>query len=540
MKTAHRGHTSRRTAEDEVDIDEEPVDTGLIRCICSSSEDDGFTIQCEKCLVWQHAFCVKISQHNIPEHYLCDQCEAKLQTPTTRRRFGFYSLNDSEEGVQDGSERRKSRSRSEASVIKRKEDKHKNRSSTGDNEKHHFRDIFNRILDSADDDDYKPAHSVRQPPSQRKNPVGRPPSKKPKLSKKISVNKRSLFELNAQEELLLQERRLRLRKSKYNHDDYEPVEMNIVRSQYAREIFRDTFEKWNRFKDKNGISQNSADGVVAQPSKDIVVMDGTSVSPKASVRPVPRSTFFSQDSHGSSSKGLFADVSVPANRFLTEIYGDITLKSEYKFDPDNNFAMLGTTCPHVFFYPTLDLCVDARYRGNEARFIRRSCHPNAELRSIIPLQAKGDQTIRLGVFAKDDIVKGQEITIGWNWQRGHISWKRNLEWHRHQANYNEGEVIDEEEERSKRLAVANMLAFFDAEYGDCACKDTELCFIKHLKLDSAAGTYEDLVGGLADKSTKAVTNGIGHVDDTGHLRKQKNSDGRSHCSRLESSSPGIS
>ena len=31
------------------------ADEGVIRCICGTTEDDGFTIQCEKCFVWQHA-----------------------------------------------------------------------------------------------------------------------------------------------------------------------------------------------------------------------------------------------------------------------------------------------------------------------------------------------------------------------------------------------------------------------------------------------------------------------------------------------------
>ncbi|OLY78818.1 SET domain-containing protein 4 [Smittium mucronatum] len=58
---------------DDVDppIDE---DQGIIRCICGFTEDDGFTIQCENCLVWQHAICVNITQSNVPDEYLCEQC----------------------------------------------------------------------------------------------------------------------------------------------------------------------------------------------------------------------------------------------------------------------------------------------------------------------------------------------------------------------------------------------------------------------------------------------------------------------------------
>ena len=41
--------------EDQLDLENEVVDEGVIRCICEMTDDDGFTIQCEKCLVWQHA-----------------------------------------------------------------------------------------------------------------------------------------------------------------------------------------------------------------------------------------------------------------------------------------------------------------------------------------------------------------------------------------------------------------------------------------------------------------------------------------------------
>ena len=53
----------------------------------------------------------------------------------------------------------------------------------------------------------------------------------------------------------------------------------------------------------------------------------------------------------------------------------------------NLLAMDYTVCvhsvqPYVLFYTKLnglDLCVDSRLYGNEARFVRRSCTPNAEV-----------------------------------------------------------------------------------------------------------------------------------------------------------------
>lgn len=51
------------------------IDAGIIRCICGFSEDDGFTIQCENCHVWQHAVCVNITDNaQVPDVYLCDKC----------------------------------------------------------------------------------------------------------------------------------------------------------------------------------------------------------------------------------------------------------------------------------------------------------------------------------------------------------------------------------------------------------------------------------------------------------------------------------
>ena len=50
------------------------MDLGRIRCICSNEEDDGFTIQCDQCYVWQHAGCVGITKSNVPDRYFCELC----------------------------------------------------------------------------------------------------------------------------------------------------------------------------------------------------------------------------------------------------------------------------------------------------------------------------------------------------------------------------------------------------------------------------------------------------------------------------------
>ena len=61
----------------EDDEEEEEEDEGEIRCICGFPDDDGFTIQCEKCLVWQHGACVNITAENVPDKYLCELCDPR-------------------------------------------------------------------------------------------------------------------------------------------------------------------------------------------------------------------------------------------------------------------------------------------------------------------------------------------------------------------------------------------------------------------------------------------------------------------------------
>uniref|UniRef100_A0A3Q2VLT1 Lysine (K)-specific methyltransferase 2E n=1 Tax=Haplochromis burtoni TaxID=8153 RepID=A0A3Q2VLT1_HAPBU len=65
--------------------------------------------------------------------------------------------------------------------------------------------------------------------------------------------------------------------------------------------------------------------------------------------------------------------------------------------------------PFVLFYSKFDgleMCVDARSFGNEARFIRRSCTPNSEVRHVIE-----DGMLHLYIYSLRPISKGTEITI---------------------------------------------------------------------------------------------------------------------------------
>lgn len=84
----------------------EPPEEDGIRCVCGSEEDDGFTIQCDNCLVWQHALCVGIARNNVPDVYLCDECrpdvvdvEAGVKRKRTRESSLATPVNEISENI---------------------------------------------------------------------------------------------------------------------------------------------------------------------------------------------------------------------------------------------------------------------------------------------------------------------------------------------------------------------------------------------------------------------------------------------------------
>ncbi|KAI9031647.1 hypothetical protein CLU79DRAFT_830911 [Phycomyces nitens] len=456
----------------KLEMEEDPIDTGVIRCICSSSDDDGFTIQCEQCLVWQHAFCVRIDQSNIPDHYLCDKCERKSKddrrSEFTRQRKDIPREDLMTDGLSLAEKKRAFTLVEpipiETPATKRKEEKQKGRMP------------FTRIKRPTHDNARRPSLTPRT-------------TKKPKLSKRIAITQDTLRGLDSSEPLAQS-----LQKKLPHKRGYVPTNYNTVKSKFVKQIFKEARERWsqqNKWRPavwKDGLprrEEHTRTRDCPYVSMDTVTI--ISNNTKIFIRPLKRSdsTLYPRnDLH--LRKGVFSDTHIPSDWFLMEVNGDVFLKSEYKFNPINEFSELGTQREHVLFFPTLDLCIDARYHGNNGRYIRRSCHPNADVRSIILPHSKDDNTIHLGIFTREEIRPGQEVTLGWNWQRGHIAWQKNVEWHnRTPGTDDQHQVIDEEEEREKRKAVQRMLDFFYKEFGDCGCQDRGRCFIEYLRKEAS-------------------------------------------------------
>lgn len=95
---------------------------------------------------------------------------------------------------------------------------------------------------------------------------------------------------------------------------------------------------------------------------------------------------------------------------VIEIRGKYMLANQHKPVQSIHHGKKPASGPFLFFYSLpksgLELCVDTRTYANEARFVRRSCRPNAELMHGIE-----KNVIHLYIVAKTKIIENTEITI---------------------------------------------------------------------------------------------------------------------------------
>ncbi|XP_060775464.1 histone-lysine N-methyltransferase SETD5 isoform X4 [Neoarius graeffei] len=113
---------------------------------------------------------------------------------------------------------------------------------------------------------------------------------------------------------------------------------------------------------------------------------------------------------------------------IIEYRGKVMLKQQFEV----NGHFFKKPYPFVLFYSKfneVEMCVDARTFGNDARFIRRSCTPNAEVRHMI-----ADGMIHLCIYAVAQISKDTEVTIGFDYEFNSCNYKVDCACHKGNQN----------------------------------------------------------------------------------------------------------
>ncbi|XP_034023222.1 histone-lysine N-methyltransferase SETD5 isoform X2 [Thalassophryne amazonica] len=127
-------------------------------------------------------------------------------------------------------------------------------------------------------------------------------------------------------------------------------------------------------------------------------------------------------------KILRAAKNLEPDTLIIEYRGKVMLKQQFEV----NGHFFKKPYPFVLFYSKfndVEMCVDARTFGNDARFIRRSCTPNAEVRHMI---AEG--MIHLCIYAISQITKDAEVTIGFDYKFNSCNYKVDCACHKGNQN----------------------------------------------------------------------------------------------------------
>ncbi|KAI5643757.1 PHD-finger domain-containing protein [Phthorimaea operculella] len=360
-RQAARGGSDTETAP-------EGEEEGKTRCVCDFTHDDGYMICCDRCGEWQHVDCMGIDRNNIPDAYMCELCQPRhidrrhARAIQMRKREELHALGASDSDTEWDN----------------------TRMPPGQRRKRLLTVTTYTNTSGSSVTTYNAAVPVL-PPAPQPGPTLPLPKRGPKRPKKADVvrkgNKRKLTEKRVK-----RKREMMMNRSKYNsglsnqshwQDSFEQA----VTNHYSPELRA----KIMKYSSRLGNTANMASAVTAHLCTTVPHAGG---------------------------KILIATKDLKENTPIIELRGKYMLSNQHRPQLQNS-ARAGSQKPgpFVFFYrlpkDNTQICIDTRTYGNEARFVRRSCKPNAELQHCI---VKG--TLHVYLVTIGMIQSNTEITVG--------------------------------------------------------------------------------------------------------------------------------
>lgn len=329
-------------------------------------------ICCDRCLVWQHVDCMGIDRSNIPDEYLCEICrprrvdrqraralqmrkrEELLNSDTTSDSSSTTSV-DTDVGTTNANPKKRSlpqhtpRRKSDPPQVRRLNNNNNNTVKRQRRETH-----------------------PRQPSTvrQKKETVKRVPGKR-KTKRRMSI------------------------------EDKEDEAQDSWGSNMAP--LRQWIERY-----EEAVTNHYSPELRARISS--IKINGTHNDLRQSNINIAATGKCRLNVHSNSLRFLVATMFLPSNTPVLELRGKYMLSTQHRPSHPQGRQHAQRPGPFVFFYRLprdgTEVCVDTRTYGNDARFVRRSCKPNAEIKHCIE---KG--TLHLYIVTTTAIDKNAEITI---------------------------------------------------------------------------------------------------------------------------------
>ncbi|KAJ3184266.1 hypothetical protein HDU87_005113 [Geranomyces variabilis] len=433
-------------ADEEDDGDQDEV----IRCICTYTDDDGNTIACDECAVWQHMLCVGVDPANVPDQYHCEECAPRPIDPRAANEL-----------QKNQRAKKKSESPSDSSKGKRKSRKrHRAPPQPASEDQSPAPPPLRRagLLDEA--------RASRATSRGRGRPRGRARSSKESSSTRMPNTSTSRGGLTSSPELrrkvkepgatLLARRARAPPETIYHHDrarakrieeerprpadvfehEYHTYSTRYAELSFPRFATEDVGDKVESICAKWDNKMGTADDGSSCDPTELNMVSARWLAervPVAICDPLPTDPLSNVKRFG-----LFATSKIPANFYVTDVQGTIITNVDEGLDYEmtsnlplqvsvNSTKLLA---PYVFEHPAqmnLDcgLMIDARaWSSGAGRFVRRACSSdapfiNAHLRSVIlkedlpnNLRNPVNSRILLAIYTSRELRPSEEIVLG--------------------------------------------------------------------------------------------------------------------------------
>lgn len=221
---------------------------------------------------------------------------------------------------------------------------------------------------------------------------------------------------------------------------------------------------------------------------------------------------------------------------LTELNGEIGFQKDYCSDPENLWTDLSSPLPFVFFHPVLPLYIDTRKEGSLARYVRRSCKPNAQLDTYL---SDGSE-YHFWLVSDRYVAANEQITLPWDFRLEKSVGPRWL--HLLGLSDDDSPTHDEPEmDESEYTAISNWIDRILSEYGGCACDLENNCAFARFHRHYLHGRSQPRPASNKKKQRKSRNHTISPTS-TGHATNSRApseghvEDGLDHDARSQSGS----